>query len=110
MANEHVLELTDDNFEQEVIQSDRPVLVDFWAEWCQPCRMVAPTISEIADDYKDRIRVGKLDTDANTIVATRFDIRAIPTLLLFRKGRVVHKFVGMTPKPELTKEIEKAVA
>ena len=109
MASENVLELTDENFEQEVVKSDKPVLVDFWAEWCQPCKMVAPTVSDLADEYAGRVKVGKLDTDANTNVAGRFGISAIPTIMLFRDGQVVRKFVGVTPKREFAAELEKVV-
>ncbi len=109
MPSENVLELTDHNFEQEVVKSDKPVLVDFWAEWCQPCKMVAPTVSDLADEYVGRVKVGKLDTDANTNVASRFGISAIPTIMLFRDGEVVHKFVGVTPKREFAAELERVV-
>ncbi len=109
MARENVLELTDDNFEQEVVKSDKPVLVDFWAEWCQPCKMVAPTVSDLADEYVGRVKVGKLDTDANTNVTGRFGISAIPAILLFKGGEVVRKFVGVRPKHEFAAELEKVV-
>ena len=108
MASETVLELTDDNFEQEVISSDKPVLVDFWAEWCMPCRMLAPTIDELADEFDGRVKVGKVDTDSNRDVSAKFGISAIPTILLFKDGEVLRKFVGVTSKQEFADELEKA--
>ena len=84
MAGQNVVEFTDQNFEQEVINSDQPVLVDFWAEWCMPCRMLAPTIDKIAKDYAGKVKVGKLDTDANRDVSIKYGISAIPTVILFK--------------------------
>ncbi len=107
MASSTVLELTDANFEQEVVKSDQPVLVDFWAEWCMPCRMLAPTIDELAQQYEGKVKVGKLDTDANREVAVKHDISAIPTILLFQGGQVVRKFVGVTTKAEFEAELDK---
>lgn len=95
MASEHVVEFTDQNFEQEVLGSSTPVLVDFWAEWCMPCRMLAPTIEKIAKDYAGKVKVGKLDTDANRDVASKYSISAIPTVILFKDGQVSQKFVGL---------------
>jgi thioredoxin 1 len=100
------LELTDSNFEELVIQSDKPVLVDFWAEWCGPCRMVAPIVSEIAVEYEGKAVVGKLDVDTNPEVANRFGIRNIPTILFFKNGEVADKQVGAVPKSVLTSKIE----
>ena len=108
MASDAVLELTDDNFDSEVLQSDQPVLVDFWAEWCMPCRMLAPTIEELADDFQGKVKVGKLDTDANRDVSVKYGISAIPTVILFKGGEVVRKFVGVTPKQDLAAELTKA--
>ena len=107
MAGDSTLELTDDNFEQEVIQSDKPVLVDFWAEWCMPCRMLAPTIDELAKEFDGKVKVGKVDTDSNRDVSMKFGISAIPTIILFRGGQVVRKFVGVTPKKEFVSELQK---
>ena len=107
MASDAVLELTDDNFEQEVINSDVPVLVDFWAEWCMPCRMLAPTVDELANEYAGKVKVGKVDTDANREVSVKFGISAIPTIILFNKGEVVRKFVGVTPKTDFVDELDK---
>ena len=95
MASEHVVEFTDQNFEAEVLGSSTPVLVDFWAEWCMPCRMLAPTIEKIAKDYAGKVKVGKLDTDANRDVAAKYSISAIPTVILFKDGQVSQKFVGL---------------
>ncbi|MBI1337763.1 MAG: thioredoxin [Phycisphaera sp.] len=107
MASEAVLELTDDNFESEVVQSDKPVLVDFWAEWCMPCRMLAPTIDELAKEFDGKVKVGKVDTDSNRDVSVKFGISAIPTIMLFKDGQVVRKFVGVTPKQEFVNELKK---
>lgn len=101
MASENVLELTDGNFQEEVLQSDVPVLVDFWAEWCMPCKMIAPTIDELADEYAGRIKVGKMDTDSNRETGMAHSISAIPTLMLFSKGEVVKRFVGLQQKADL---------
>ena len=106
MAEGAVLEFTDDNFEQQVIQADQPVLVDFWAEWCMPCKMLAPTISELADEFSGKVKVGKLDTDSNKEVALKFEISAIPTVILFKDGQVVRKFVGVTAKQEFSGELQ----
>ena len=95
MASENVVEFTDQNFEEEVLKSSTPVLVDFWAEWCMPCRMLAPTIEKIAKDYAGKVKVGKLDTDANRDVASKYSISAIPTVILFKEGQVAQKFVGL---------------
>jgi thioredoxin 1 len=95
MASENVVEFTDQNFEAEVLKSSTPVLVDFWAEWCMPCRMLAPTIEKIAKDYAGKVKVGKLDTDANRDVAAKYSISAIPTVILFKDGQVSQKFVGL---------------
>jgi thioredoxin 1 len=109
MANDRVKEFTDSNFDQEVINSDQPVLVDFWAEWCQPCRMLSPTIDEVADAYDGKAKVGKVDTDANREISVRYGISAIPTVLLFQNGEVAKKFVGLTPKEQFTAAIDELV-
>ena len=100
MASENVKEFTDQNFENEVLQSDKPVLVDFWAEWCMPCRMLTPTIEKLAKDYNGKVKVGKLDTDANRDVAAKYSISAIPTVILFKGGQVSQKFVGLRKEQE----------
>jgi thioredoxin 1 len=103
MASANIKEFTDANFEQEVLQSDQPVLVDFWAEWCMPCRMLSPTIEQIADDFAGKAKVGKVDTDANRNTAFKYNISAIPTVILFKGGEVKKKFVGLTSKDELAR-------
>jgi len=99
-TSSNVHEFTDANFETEVLGSDTPVLVDFWAEWCMPCKMLAPTIDQIADDFNGRIKVGKVDTDANREIAVKYGIQAIPTVILFQGGELIQKFVGLKNKTE----------
>ena len=91
-------EFTDANFQSEVLESDQPVLVDFWADWCGPCRLVSPTIEELADEYQGTVKVGKLDVDQNQKTAAAFGINSIPSVLLFKDGQVVETFVGVQPK------------
>jgi thioredoxin 1 len=98
----NVVEFTDANFQSEVLGSSQPVLVDFWAPWCGPCKMIAPTIEAVASDYLGKARVGKLNTDDNPRVATEYNISAIPALLVFKGGKVVDKFVGVVNKDKLT--------
>lgn len=100
------LEITDANFEELVIKSDKPVLVDFWAVWCGPCRMVGPIVNEIGEEYKDTLVVGKLDVDNNPGVAAKYGIRNIPTILFFKGGEVVDKQVGAVPKQVLIGKVE----
>ena len=106
MSSEHVLELTDENFEQQVLQSPVPVLVDFWADWCMPCKMLAPTIDELAADYAGKVKVGKVNTDSARDTALKFKINAIPTLIVFKGGKVQKKWVGLTSKNEITTTID----
>jgi thioredoxin 1 len=105
MASENVVEITDENFETEVKGSDVPVLLDFWAEWCMPCKMLAPVIDEIADEFAGKIKVGKLDTDNAREAALEFGISAIPTLILFNEGEIVNRFVGLQQKADLVETI-----
>ncbi len=109
MASEKVQTLTDANFEQTVNQTAEPVLVDFWAEWCGPCRRLAPTVDELANDYTGRIVVGKMNVDENPATPMRFSIRGIPTLLLFKGGQLVEQVVGLADKDQLKKMIDKHV-
>jgi len=110
MASEHVKTFSDDNFDGEVLKSDKPVLVDFWAEWCMPCRMLAPTIDAVAEEFEGKVAVGKVDTDANRDVSMKYGISAIPTVILFKGGEVVKKFVGLTSKEDLSAALNDAVA
>jgi thioredoxin 1 len=107
MAGDHTLEFTDQNFEQEVLKSKQPVLVDFWAAWCAPCRMMAPAVEAVADQYAGRAKVGKLNVDENLSVATQYQVRSIPTLLLFKNGRILEQVVGATSKDALSKLLDK---
>jgi thioredoxin 1 len=109
MASEQVLELTDDNFEEEILNADVPALVDFWAEWCMPCKMLAPTIDELAADNAGKLKVGKVDTDAARNVALKFDVQAIPTIVLIKDGQVAKKFVGLQQKADLQAAIDEVV-
>ncbi|NCO55536.1 MAG: thioredoxin [Bacteroidetes bacterium CG02_land_8_20_14_3_00_31_25] len=101
------IELTDSNFEETVIKSGKPVLVDFWAEWCGPCRMVAPVVHELSDEYKGKVVFGKVDVDNNNGVASKYGIRNIPTILFFKNGQVVDKLVGAVPKKQFVEKIDK---
>jgi thioredoxin 1 len=101
MAAPSILTLTQDNFAQEVLQSSTPVLVDFWAEWCGPCKMIAPVLSELADEYDGRVKIGKVNVDEQQGLASEYGIRAIPTLLLFQNGQVADQIVGARSKRDL---------
>jgi len=107
---ENVVELTDANFETEVEQADGVCLVDFWAEWCPPCRMVAPTVEELAGEYAGKAKVGKVDTDANRDTAAKFGITAIPTLIVFKGGELAKRFTGVTSKDDLKAALDEALA
>lgn len=100
------IEFTDSNFEEKVLQSDKPVIVDFWAEWCGPCRMVGPIVQEIGEDFADKAVVGKLDVDSNPDVTMKYGIRNIPTILFFKNGEVADKQVGAVPKSVLVDKLE----
>lgn len=101
------IEITDSNFEEVVTKSDKPVLVDFWAEWCGPCRMVGPVVEEIAKEYEGKAVVGKVDVDSNPDISVKFGIRNIPALLFFKNGEIVDKQVGAVPKSVLVEKLEK---
>jgi len=100
------IEITTENFESEVIKSNKPVLVDFGADWCGPCKMIGPILSEIAQEYSDRIKVGKVDVDKSPDIAARFSIRSIPTLFFFKNGKIINQVIGFMPKKDLKKKIE----
>ena len=102
-------EFTDSNFETEVLKSNVPVLVDFWAEWCAPCKALTPTIEQIAGEYQGKAKVGKVDTDANQGVSIKYGVQAIPTVLLFKNGKVEKKFVGLRPKAEFKTALDALV-
>ena len=101
-----ILHFTDSSFKEEVVESDLPVLVDFWATWCGPCRMIAPIIEELAGEYKERLKIGKIDIDENPKTPTRYGVMSIPTLMFFKQGRVTGQFVGALSKAELKRKIE----
>jgi thioredoxin 1 len=105
MAGENTLQFTDSAFDQDVLNSEVPVLVDFWAPWCGPCKAMGPTVDAVAIEFAGRVKVGKLNTDDNPGTAMRYQIRGIPTLLLFKGGQVVDQRVGAMPKPEVLKMI-----
>jgi thioredoxin 1 len=106
MAAEHVTEFNDSNFDTSVIKSEKPVLVDFWAEWCGPCRMLAPAVDALATELNGKLVVGKLNVDDNPMTTTRYNIRGIPTLLLFKGGAVVESVVGVQDKSSLKRLLE----
>jgi thioredoxin 1 len=106
MAGPNTLTFTDSGFDQDVLQSDKPVLVDFWAEWCGPCRMLGPTIDTLATEYDGKAKVGKLDVDNNQQTAFRYQVRGIPALLLFKGGKVVDQRVGAVPKSDIAKMLD----
>ena len=106
MAAENTLTFSDDTFDKDVLQSETPVLVDFWAEWCGPCRMMTPTIDALATEYGGKVKVGKLNVDHNNGTAMRYQVRGIPTLLLFKGGKVVEQMVGARSKADVQKVLE----
>ena len=109
MASENIVEVTDSNFQTEILSSKLPVLVDFWAVWCSPCRAIAPHVEALAKEYDGKLRVGKCDIDSNSEVATQYDIRSIPTLLVFKEGKVVGQVVGAVPRAKIEDLIKKAL-
>jgi len=110
MATALISEVNDSNFEQVVLKSEKPVVVDFWAPWCQPCRIIAPIIEELAQEYNGKVIFAKLNTDDNMQTTMRFGIRGIPTLLIFKNGQEVGRIVGARPKRDLKNEIERVLS
>ena len=106
MASESILNLSADTFEGEVLKSENPVLVDFWAEWCGPCKMIAPVLDELATEYEDRLKICKVNIDDEQSIASKYGIRAIPTMLIFQNGEVADQIVGMTSKRDLKEKID----
>ena len=103
---ENIVYVTDDSFEDDVLQSTKPVLVDYWAEWCGPCKMIAPILEEVSGDYDDKLTIAKLDVDSNQSTSTKYGIRGVPTLMLFKEGDVVATHVGALSKSQLTAFID----
>ena len=110
MASPLIVTLTQENFSQQVLQSPSPVLVDFWAEWCGPCKMIAPLLDELADEYSGKIKIGKVNIDEQQELATKYGIRAIPTLLVISKGQVAEQMVGAKSKRDLKASLDRAAA
>jgi thioredoxin 1 len=110
MAGDNTLNFTDSNFDQDVLKSDVPVLVDFWAPWCGPCKAMSPTIDALATEYAGKVKIGKVNTDENPATGMRFQIRSIPTLMLFKDGKVVDTALGSRPKADVQKMLDPHVA
>ena len=110
MAEAQTLTFCDANFDEEVLAADKPVLVDFWAEWCGPCKALTPPIEELAKEYEGKLKVGKVDTDANREISVRFSISAIPTVMIFKDGELVEKFVGLRGKKDFKTAIDRILA
>jgi len=103
------VEITDQNFESEVIKSDKPVLIDFWAVWCGPCKLIAPIVEELATEYNGKVKIGKLDVDSNQQTSIKFGVRSIPTLLLFKDGKLKDTIIGAVPKGKIVEKLNAAI-
>jgi len=101
--------ITDDNFDEEVIKSDKPVLIDFWAAWCGPCKMIAPIVEELVDEYEGKAKIGKLDVDNNQQTAIKFGVRSIPTILIFKDGKLKDTIIGAVPKGQIVQRLNSAI-
>jgi len=110
MASDKLMTITDKNFEAEVLHSETPTLVDFWATWCAPCRQIAPAVEALATEHEGKLKVGKLDVDNNPNVPTKYDVRSIPTLLLFHKGHVIGQMMGAAPKAKIDQFVKDHLA
>ena len=104
------IEITDENFQTEVLNSETPVLVDFWADWCQPCKMIAPVVEQIAEEYDGKVKIGKLDVDTNQQTSQAMGIRGIPALIIFNNGKPVDQIIGVVPKSIIQKKIDEVLA
>jgi len=108
-VGENVLEITDQNFESEVLESNTPVVIDFWAEWCGPCKAIAPVVDELANEYLTKVKFGKVNVDLNQQTAMKYGIRSIPSLLIFNEGSVVNQVIGSVPKDNIVKLLEESI-
>jgi thioredoxin 1 len=102
--------ITDENFDEEVTKSDKPVLIDFWATWCGPCKMIAPIVEELVDEYEGKAKIGKLDVDNNQQTAIKFGVRSIPTILIFKDGKLKDTIIGAVPKGQIVQRLNSAIA
>lgn len=110
MSAEHIVDLNSENFENEVLQSETPVLVDFWAQWCGPCKMLSPILDELAGEYAGKVKIGKVDVDENQELSAQYSVLSIPTLLIFKDGKVQEQHVGLKGKPELKQALDASLA
>ena len=102
--------ITDENFNEEVVKSDKPVLIDFWATWCGPCKMIAPIVEDLVDEYEGKAKIGKLDVDNNQQMAIKFGVRSIPTILIFKDGKLKDTIIGAVPKGQIVQRLNSAIA